>query len=347
VLSTVYVRGPSGRGSGTVVEIRDGWAMVLTCRHLFSANGGHSGPIIGGRVFVTEYKSSEAIEGVVVGTAEPAIDLAAVAYPVTARTTATPLASTSTPAGSMVTQFGYPGNRTPADGPNMRTGQFKGASSSRMLVFSFAPQGGDSGSGVFREDGTLLAVVSMRVGNPGREWCEGHGAGEIANFYSTVCLPWFKKRHSPPARPAPKPEPGRPAPPADPSPPVLPPQQGVDLGPVLEALAALSKEIKAVRDRPLIPGPQGEPGPAGKDGPPGPPGKDGDLSSLHAEIKRLEGVLATKHDASLLQGQIDRAKSEAASKHDVTQLRGEVERLKGIINSFSGSVRIQVAPVQK
>ena len=346
MLSTVYVRGPSGRGSGTVVEIRDGWAMVLTCRHLFSSGGGHSGQIMGGRVFVTEYKSSEPIEGVLVGTAEPAIDLAAVAYPVTAKTTATPLAHTSTPAGALVTQFGYPGNRTPADGPNMRTGQFKGASSSRMLVFSFAPQGGDSGSGVFREDGTLLAVVSIRFssGSGGA----GHGAGEIANFYSTVCLPWWKNRHSPPARPSPpRPEPGQPAPPANPAPPAMPPQQGVDLAPVLEALAALSKEIKAVRDRPLLPGPQGEPGPAGKDGPPGPPGKDGDLSGLQAEVKRLEGVLATKHDASLLQGQIDRAKSEAASKHDVTQLRGEVERLKGIINNFSGSVRIQVAPVQK
>ena len=58
---------------------------------------------------------------------------------------------------------------------------------------------------------------------------------------------------------------------------------------MLEALAVLSKEIKAVRDRPLIPGPQGPPGPPGKDGL---PGREADNSAFEARIAAIEKELA-------------------------------------------------------
>lgn len=102
----------------------------------------------------------------------------------------------------------------------------------------------------------------------------------------------------------PKPPTKSPPGPDDPLPPVTP-RPTVDLGPILEELANLRKEVAAIQLKPGPPGPPGKdgldglPGKPGRDGvagPAGPPGKDGlpgrdvdasKLAALEAELDRL------------------------------------------------------------
>lgn len=366
VRSTVYIQGPAGRGTGLVYEVKDGWAMVLTCRHLFTAGQGYSGPVQPGRVTITEYKGRP-IEGVYVGAAPSWCDLAAVAYSAQATTVASPFSTKQTNPGDRVVQFGYPGQRTPEHGPNMRTGTLQGQRlDSRQWRFSFAPEGGDSGSGIFRDDdGSLLAIVSLRVGDPqrGAVWCEAHGGEEIARFTREVCRPWLLRRGPCPGgvcppqpggsyypQPQPRPQPPAPMPPTSPDPVQprpAPVQPTPDFSPIIEALGQFSKELGAMRkelqdlrDRPQLPGPPGpegkpgQPGAQGLSGPPGPAGKDADVSLILVQLEALRSSLKALEDRS-------------SNKVEVEALRAEVARLQSFVNSLSGSVRIQVAPVPK
>jgi len=304
-------------GSGTVTEIADGVALVITCRHLFASGSGHSGQLTVGKVIVWE-QGSPAVVGEFVG-ADAKHDLAAVAFRASAVTVASSRAGTATSYGADVYQYGYPGARSVTHGPNVRTGKLKSRASDGMYSFSFAPESGDSGGGIFRaSDGALLAVVSRWCGSQGQRWGEGNGAAELKEFYANVCLPWWKRRNP---RPSPTP-----VPPPSVTPPIVPPalpSPTVDLAPVMEAIVVLAKEVQALKDKPGIPGPPGPPGRDGLDGLSGKPGVDGKpgRDGLDADNRQI--------------------------KLDVEALRADVARLQGVINNFSGSIRVQVAPAPK
>lgn len=97
------------------------------------------------------------------------------------------------------------------------------------------------------------------------------------------------------------------------------------MAPIMEAIAALQQEIRAIQ---LKPGPPGPAGPPGKDG------KDGDVAALLWEIEQLKGTIKRLEDST-------------ATKHEAALLRGEVERLRQFINNLSGSIRIRVEPTAK
>jgi hypothetical protein len=227
-------------------------------------------------------------------------DLAAIAFQADASTPWVPVSPSEPARGETIWQVGYPLGQ----GPVNRTGTVRGYES-RTSTFSnldlnLRIQKGDSGSGVFRADGSLCAVC---WGSNVTTSCVG--TSDIRRFLAQRCLRWPQQQ---PTQPPPTLPPiAQPVPPMVPpiaqpvptTPPAAPP---IDLGPLRDQLAQVQRDIEALRQaqRPGDPGPQGPAGRDGQRGPPGPPGPPGrdatdsaaQIAALQARIEALEKQLA-------------------------------------------------------
>jgi len=186
-------------------------------------------------------------------------------------------------------QVGYPGGR----GPVQRRGSVMHETGGQLYL-RLQVQSGDSGSGVFRSDGTLAGIV----------WGGGQGEtlatplARIRAFLREKCERWWKPRRpsnprapetTPPQAPAPAPSP--------------------DLAAVLAELKQIRADLEKVKATPGPagkdgkPGGPGEPGPAGPAGSPGPAGKDDAAARTEIETLRRE-VAALKETLANLSGSV-------------------------------------------
>lgn len=181
-----------GAGSGSVVEIVDGYACALTCAHLFrderTKQTTRQGPLS-----VVEPGAASRY-AVLIGI-DPRTDLAAVCYVASSQTQAVPLTDSETASGTAVFQLGYPAGHSKTGPPHYRSGTLQGREQDGQYRFSFLPVGGDSGGGIYRaSDGALLAVVSKRAyPGSGGGWGTGAGGADVSRFLQETCLPWIRK----------------------------------------------------------------------------------------------------------------------------------------------------------
>jgi S1-C subfamily serine protease len=157
----ISVQDQDGRstGSGTIVDAREGKALVLTCGHLFRASAG-KGPIEIS-LFAAGQKGAE-----LHGTAEGTLihydlerDLALVCFVPKASVEVTPIApaGTQTQPGAAVSSVGceHGANPTPWSSRITAVDRFKGHPN---IEASPAPVEGRSGGGLFNDAGQLIGV---------------------------------------------------------------------------------------------------------------------------------------------------------------------------------------------
>lgn len=170
------------------------------------------------------------------------------------------------PAGTHITIVGHP--RGVFMEP--RAASIRPLNGMDMQPTNLAVAPGDSGSGIFTDDGTIVGVVSCRDSKPEVEWGNGLCI-KTGNMYAFLCqcygqsCPPLPPRYVqppvyyPPQQPAPKYV----------QPPALPTAPSASVADI----AAIREDITALKT--LIAANAGKPGPVGPAGPSGPPGKDG------------------------------------------------------------------------
>lgn len=198
-------------GSGTVIHVESGYALVITCKHVISRPS---------QVTVT-YHNRMSVKGEFL-VADSVADLACVVIAADDRTPYVPIAKGRMTVGAVVEQAGYPGGV----GPVQRKAKVF-AYTSRYpydMRVSFVSRPGDSGSGLYSPGNGLCGVV---WGGDGREavCVEQY---DVERFYTTSCLSRFRDwlRGRPQAPPK---TPGTPpiAPEAPSSPPITPKPPGI------------------------------------------------------------------------------------------------------------------------
>lgn len=182
------IKADNSIGSGTVIAVEEGKAIVLTAHH-----------VVGSARTVTVDFPFRPVQGRVIANGG-AIDLAAIEVDAPSWITCVPVADSPPPNGSHVTQVGFPHGW----GPVTRSGQIHGTAGaiagSQVNGYSFDIQPGDSGSGAFNDDGQLVGVCNW--GGTGQ--CLSVSVRDINAFISQRCQPLFPnlfKRLRHPANP--------------------------------------------------------------------------------------------------------------------------------------------------
>lgn len=318
-------------GSGTIIHIEGEHGLVLTCGHLFGERGA-------GKI-VVNLPDGQASGGQFLGRDGQA-DLAAVAITVKPATSFVPVAAKPIARGEPVWQVGYPHMM----GPVQREGTARGVVGSygrgtENTAFNLQSTHGDSGSGIFRQDKTLVAV--LWGGDERRAYdTTATGVKDIHRFLEQRCCKFFPrlrdwlsgKQHTPsqPGPPAGTSAPGNPPVVVGPGPgpwpvvaippgPVTPvptspttpydPNAG-KLDQIIAQIAAMQAQIDAINRAPGHPGTAGTAGPPGPPGPPGPAGPIGKTPDV--------GLVTVKIDAAIsalteMQKQIDAVSKIAAT----------------------------------
>jgi S1-C subfamily serine protease len=155
-------------GSGTVVDVKNGRALVLTCKHLFEPGQG---------TLRVNFPDGSQRSARLVGQDDKA-DIAAVVIRGDGATPRVPVASAEAKEGETLFQVGYPGG----EGPVSRAGECLGfrsrTESAWNLHTAINTTQGDSGSGLFRSDRTLAGVLW----GYDRGECFGSGTASIRRF---------------------------------------------------------------------------------------------------------------------------------------------------------------------
>ncbi len=264
---SVRVRAYSGNsigiGSGVIVGVADGSALVLTNRHV----------IRGAQRIVVEHLGTYYGVKVVRVSDQPNVDLAALAIVAPPGTRTVNIAA-SQPA--TVRMYGYDG----------RSGLFHRHAGALVAngsspVYGFTAHDGDSGSGIYNDQGELSGVI-WGTSRDGDQFSPVVGLNDLRAFLvHETCCRWFRRRQAQPPMVVQQP-PVMVQPPIAVQPPVVipaPVQQ-----PTITTVA-----IPAIPGPPGLQGPQGPPGlagppglsgqsvqgPMGPAGPPGPAGNDG------------------------------------------------------------------------
>lgn len=178
-------------GSGTVVLVEDGYAYVLTCKHV--AQGAR-----------TIQANGQPCEQVAI---DKTADLAVIKFQAASHA-AVPVAERQPVMGARISQVGYGGGKLQRRaGSILRFDFFNGA---KDIILSFQVIPGDSGSGVF-EGRTLVGVVWGYTSQP-----TAYRAVDWSNIkaFTDTCLPRRKKPAQPPSQPPPT-NPGAPGAPGE------------------------------------------------------------------------------------------------------------------------------------
>ena len=287
-------------GSGVMVGRRadTGFTVILSAAHVFLSTGPARVKTVAGQSYdAYVYDLDRQADVAILGAEIP---------PATAVVTA-PVAEETPAAGTAVVKIGFPAH---AQGrADIRKGPTRRPSPAFLFQADVPVRSGDSGGGVFTEDGELVSIVSGFVGDGGLMWGSGTKAcqGLLLRHGWPSCIR-RRRPAPPPQQPPPKPDRR-----ADGGPPALPPElpgaappaAAPDLKAVLAEIAKLQDAVAAIQLKPGPPGPAGKPGLDGLPGPQGPPGKDGppglpgaagppgspadpaQLAALSAELDRL------------------------------------------------------------
>lgn len=300
--------GKGWSGSGVVVWQYGGVGLVVTNKHVAPR------PPRQGEAITVFFPSGRqyAAQWVAI---DPKSDLACLAIAVGPE--ARPVVFGAEPnKGEAVWQVGYPGGQ----GPNTRHGPYIGMDSWNQFgawqsTYMLGVRGGDSGSGIFRADGSLcglvwggdraggrstsavpLAYVKQFAERCAQQRC-GRGGLRIGIGFG-IFVQRQPRPQQPYYPPGPVLPPSQPPPGMPPTNPVVPPDGGGNPVPppngntdVLAAIGAigarldsLQKQVLELKLTPGSPGPAGPkgqpgiagpPGPAGQPGSPGAPGADG------------------------------------------------------------------------
>lgn len=265
-------------GSGTIVHVEGGKALVLTCRHVAEAVGAARVTFNGGRTV-------KAAEEFFVD--KDSADLAMFVIDVDDDVQAVDIADEDVQRGDEVVQIGYPNG----GGIKGRTGTVQEVRPGKQVLTSLQVATGDSGSGMFRH-GKLVGVIAWNARPTQSDSREYNGMAvcfpEVRRFV-LACRGRLRERLKLPpladATPKQKvPETPNPAP----MPPAAPPSVAGPAGPA-------GPQGPAGKDgSPGATGERGPPGPKGEQGPPGVQGPAGSVSPgiLEALQKQLEAMRA-------------------------------------------------------
>jgi hypothetical protein len=290
-------------GSGAVIHSAGGRSFVLTCKHVVEGRGQC-------KVFLAAGRAEHPAE--VIAT-DARADLALVAVNV---------AELPRVEVSDVQEL-RPGSAVYLVGKEFRhvVGVVRGVNDQpnyRRLEVSFSPISGDSGGGVFGEDGKLIGVLIDANRPP-----PGGGAVSLSTVRAFLqqCLPGWQ-------RPA-VPQPYQPPPPSAAPPPAVPDSR-IDI--LVSTVDLLRREIAELRQRPAMPGPAGPPGERGPPGPAGPPGERGPAGPAAPPGERGPAGPAGPGAADL--------------RAEVEQLRRDLAEQRAALEGFRGSFRIRIDPKQ-
>lgn len=290
ILQTVVkVQQGNAGGSGVMVgRAANHEVIVLSAAHIFRAIG-HAQVSIDGvsypaRVVHFDRKTDAA--------------LLTAKVPESKAVVTTLVAAEQPAAGTVTVKIGFPAY---AKGQaNVRWGPVVATRQAFLFNAQLYVRSGDSGGGVFTEDGRLVSIVS---GYTSSDTLWGTGTESLKQMLivngwdCAICKPRRDNAPKQPRqdKPLPKPpgaeQPSKPMPPAE------------DLRKVLEEIAALRAEVAGIKPVPGPAGPKGDPGESGSAGPRGPtgsPGKDADLSRLRALEEELEKLRSRRFRAELL-----------------------------------------------
>jgi len=243
--------GKQWMGSGTIFEVRDGIAYIVTCKHVCPSPSGTitvilpSGPRYSARWLAVDNVADLAVIYIKADGCPPPVRISPVPPSVNV----------------IIYQVGYPLGK----GPVQRVGKARGysgvAGKAKVYNVQLQSQQGDSGSGIFTD--SLVAV--LWGGNDfGNAVCSGW---EDVKRFTDQCLP----------------RPGNPVQPGAPSP-VDTPNENLaksirDLqgnhDKMLDAIKLIMARIADIESRPPVPGPMGPSGPIGDTGPAGANGNHG------------------------------------------------------------------------
>ena len=343
----LWESGKGSAGSGTIVGVSDdGYALVLTAKHVVPRDGKITVTLANGtQVAAINYTAQFTA-------AAQHADLAAVMFRVTKDISvrAATVAETPTQSGAPVLQIGYPGTH----GPHVRRGKLIGLQG-ESFGCSFAPEGGDSGGGVFREaDGHLIGVVVTRDLPQGGEPQAGCvPRAEVRKFLESkpICdlLPrLFRRRPQPQPAPALPPEnPGDQAPPTMPAPTPFP---GPDLAALREAILKVEHGLEAIRAdikrrAPELIGPPGPPGPSGPSGEStiGPPGHDGKPGPRGPAGENSVGAPGPEGKPGRDGKDVDQA-AFAAIEAQLRALKDANAQMRKELDDFKAGLRVRVVP---
>jgi len=281
-------------GSGVVVSIEDGYAFILTNKHVCPKSQQIQVSFPSGKRSFAEWLGVDAIA-----------DLACIRVPAEAATGVVPIAEVEPASGSKVWQIGYPGGQ----GPRQREGVFVGfkggysdATRAKVTEVTVWTDHGDSGSPIVDQvNGQIVALVwggqerviqGAVVVPTDRTKCAA--LSDIRRF-AQLCFRGKKSPGSPVTMPAP-------AAPASPMPAAVPDPAIAALQSQLAQLATAVHNLDLQMQLLMLPkepatgsagpaGPPGPSGPAGKDGLPGAPGPQGPVGP--AGMNGKDGVPGT------------------------------------------------------
>lgn len=195
-------------GSGTIVHVEGGQALILTNKHVVSRPCD----------ITVHWYNGHSVRGTFLACDDRA-DLGAILIDAPAGTPFVPVSRTRPPVGTVIAQAGYPGPKRVLEKRTAQVVRYSGYGPGVYnLDLNFVSRPGDSGSGVFLpKEKTLCGVV----------W-GGNGSGAVAveqahvySFYLS-CFERWKKKPPGPTQPPGSP-PGNPGPPPVTPPPVTPP----------------------------------------------------------------------------------------------------------------------------
>ena len=285
-------QGSSG-GSGVMIgRGQGGTVAIVSAAHVF----GSIGPA---RVKLRDGTSHVAY----VHAIDRKTDVALLSAEIATQVVTVPIAPGQPIPGTTTIKIGFPAYAQGA--VNVRRGPVVQTRGGHLFNAQLHVRSGDSGGGVFTEDGCLVSIVSGYTGND-TLWGSGtpalHKMVEQHGWSSCI------RRLLPKLRPG-QPGPGQPPGPSKPMPLPKPPDAvqplplppGPDLKSVMDELAKLREQITAIKPIPGPAGPAGEPGkpgpagvglpgPRGEMGSPGTPGKDADaarLAALETDLRKL------------------------------------------------------------
>lgn len=263
--------GPQGAGgSGTCIWVSgytESSSLILTCCHLFTDRGDpRHGQFVLGPIEVTFPNGRKHRAQFVDMHRE--YDLALVVIPGVADLPCTSVAAVTPSRGNRLIHIGYPHSR----GPRGQWGVCVEIGFQTRMQARF--ESGDSGGGIFNEQGQVVGVVSGYFDHQ-RDIGNGATLDQVRSFVAT-CLPKLRNGQQAKAPPATQP----------PTIPANPPRMDPPGSPVPGDLSQLKAAIEDLQKLKLQPGPTGPIGPAG---PAGPPGKDAD-SSLDKRVQELEAM---------------------------------------------------------
>jgi hypothetical protein len=299
---------------------------------------------------------------------DPGHDLACLTYEASETLPTTGWDTQDPRPGQEVWKYGYPHGK-----PDVRFGTvFQSENQDDRLHCTTYIDSGDSGGGIFLQNGKLVGVVSSYQGKPytdrrGQEqiqWnhqdCTGATATQIDAFLTQTCFPRLRSRRPgqtpgiaapiaqnqpkmPPSVDLPLPAPG--GPPALPVPPAGPAAANVDLNAVLAKLNAMEAKIDGIQ---LTPGPAGPAGVKGDPGPAGPKGITGDQGPVGLQgPKGDQGPQGLPGPA----GAMDPAALESLRQQllasgftvDIVDSTGAVVQSQNV--KLGGTLKLQLSPI--